>query len=139
VKPDYILRQEIAANKKLLRERKRQRIGLPSSKPTTHWKDGHEYLVGVLAHTRRRLEIFRNAGGEATWFDESDPSTVEEIKPAMCQGCAETHLVGWLEGEWSHPKSKGERRCDCAEHSLWVCRTWHVVSGHGRVLHWSQR
>lgn len=134
MKSDTQLRQEIAANRKRLRERKRQRIGLPSSKPTTHWKDGHEYLVGVLAHTRRRLEIFRNAGGEATWFDESDPSTIEEIKPATCQGCVEPHLIGWdsEEGHWHH-NCVLRKKCDSAACALYVCHAFHRAF-HGRII-----
>jgi hypothetical protein len=89
-------------------------------------KGDHQYLVGILAHTRRRLEIFRNAGGEATWFDESDPGSVEEIRPATCQGCVEPHLVGWTEGEWHHNvKSHGGKRCDCAACGLFLCRMIH--------------
>jgi len=92
----------------------------------TFERNGHEYLVGVLAHTRRRLEIFRNAGGEATWFDESDPASVEEIKPATCQGCTEPHLIGWSEGHWHHNvKSKGGKRCDCAACGMFVCAMIH--------------
>jgi hypothetical protein len=94
----------------------------------------HEYLVGILAHTRRRLEIFRNAGGEATWFDGKDPNSVEEIKPATCQGCVEPHLVGWAEGEWHHNvKSHGGKRCDCAKCALFVCVLWHKAF-HNRVI-----
>jgi hypothetical protein len=100
----------------------------------TYRKGDHEYLVGILAHTRRRLEIFRNAGGEATWFDEKDPSSVEEIKPATCQGCVEPHLVGWIEGSWHHNvKSHGGKRCDCAACALWVCEAWHSRY-HNRVI-----
>lgn len=108
-------------------------------KPASFTRNGHEYLFGVLAHTRRRLEIFRNAGGEATWFDESHPAMVEEIQPATCQGCSEGHLVGWLEGHWHHAmKSTGGRRCDCAEHALWVCPAWHRAF-HNRVVKFIQR
>ena len=133
MKSDQQLRQEISNARKLLRERKRKSLGLPSSKPVTHWKNGHEYLVGVLAHVQRRIDIFTNAGGEVAWWEKSDPSTIEELRPANCQGCVETHLVGWNEGEWSHPPSKGGRRCDCAAHSLWVCRAWHLAF-HGRQI-----
>jgi hypothetical protein len=91
-------------------------------------KGDHEYLVGILAHTRRRLEIFRAAGGEASWFDETDPASVEEIKPATCQGCVEPHLIGWNEGEWHHNvKSHGGKRCDCLACGLFLCRMIHEM------------
>jgi len=141
LKTDWQLRQEIANNRKLLKERKRQALGLPSSRPVTRLKDGHEYLVGVLAHTRRRLEIFRNAGGEATWFDESDPATVEEIKPATCQGCVEPHLIGWDndEGHWHHNvKSRGGKRCDCAACGLYICPMIHEFY-RNRVIELTER
>ena len=91
----------------------------------------HEYLVGVLAHTQRRLEIFRNAGGEAEWFDRTDPNTVEEIRPANCQGCAETHLIGWADGQWHHA-CKLRKKCDSIACALFVCATWHRIYGHKR-------
>jgi hypothetical protein len=92
----------------------------------TYRREGHEYLVGVLAHTMRRLQIFRNAGGEADWFDEDDPSTVQEIRPATCQGCVEPHLIGWDEGQWHHNvKTKGGKRCDCAACGMFVCPMVH--------------
>lgn len=103
-------------------------------RPKAAWRKGHEYLEGLLAKTQRRLEIFRNAGGEASWFDETDPSTVEEIRPANCQGCVEPHLVGWLDGEWHHNvKSHGGKRCDCAKCGLFVCMSWHQAF-HNRVI-----
>lgn len=90
----------------------------------TYRRGEHEYLVGVLAHTKRRLEVFRNAGGEADWFDEDDPSTVQEIQPAICQGCVEPHLIGWEDGEWHHnvkhkKKNKGLKVTSC-EQVEWV-------------------
>jgi hypothetical protein len=104
-------------------------------RPKQSYRRGeHEYLVGILAHTRRRLEIFHNAGGEATWFDEKDLNSVEEIKPAICQGCVEPHFVGWLEGHWHHNvKSHGGKRCDCAACALYVCEIWHAHF-HNRVI-----
>ncbi len=101
------------------------------AKQTFHRK-GHEYLVGVLAYTRRRLEIFRNAGGEATWFNERDPSTVEEIRPATCQGCVEPHLVGWNEGHWHHACTL-RKKCDAVACSLFVCPIAHRLI-HGRFI-----
>ena len=100
-------------------------------------KGDHEYLVGILAHTRRRLEIFRAAGGEATWFDEADPSSVEEIKPATCQGCVEPHLVGWREGEWHHG-CELRKKCDSAKCALYICVIAHYVL-HGRTIQWINR
>ena len=100
----------------------------PIVRPThVRMRNGHEYLNGLLAHVQRRLEIFRNAGGEAVLFTDS-PCYVEEIKPATCQGCAEAHLVGWNEGEWHHNvKSKGGKRCDCAACGKYVCQRIHEV------------
>lgn len=106
----------------------------PKRAKQTYTRGDHEYLSGVLAHTRRRLEIFRNAGGEADWFDEDDAATVQELRPATCQLCAEAHLVGWEEGEWHHNvKSKGGKRCDCASCGLFVCHSSHVRY-HNRVI-----
>jgi hypothetical protein len=57
-----------------------------------------------------------------------------ELEPATCQGCTEPHLVGWNEGEWHHNvKSKGGRRCDCAQCGLFVCPAWHKAF-HNRVI-----
>ena len=135
MKTDRQLRQEIANNRKLLRERKRKNLGLPASKPTTHWKDGHEYLAGMREHLRRRIEIFTNAGGEVMVIDHGRGEIfVEELTPAACQGCTETHLVGWEDGEWHHNvKSNGGKRCDCAACGLYVCKRWHVAF-HNRVI-----
>lgn len=136
MKTDQQLRQEISNARKLLRERKRKNLGLPSSKPSTRWKDGHEYLVGVQAHFWRRLEIYRRAGGDVALIDgiSGDFESIEDLRPGMCEGCAETHEVGWYEGEWHHNvKSKGGRRCDCAAHGLWVCKAWHKAF-HNRVI-----
>lgn len=134
LKSDRQLREEIAHNRKLLRERKRKAIGLPSRAPRTFTKNGHEYLVGVLAHTQRRIEIFTNAGGEVAWLDKSDPATVEEIKPATCQYCVEPHLIYWSTFHWHHNvKTKGGKRCDCAACGLAVCEPAHIVI-HNRVI-----
>jgi hypothetical protein len=98
----------------------------PQKRKQNYFRGEHEYLEGVLAHTQRRLEIFRNAGGEAEWFDKTDPTTVEEIRPATCQGCVEPHLIGWFQGEWHHNvKTKGGKRCDCAKCGLFVCAMIH--------------
>lgn len=142
MKPDWEIRKERDAHRKearllnrLLKKRKRIAHGEPPKKEKrAFWRKGHEYLETALEMTKRRIQIFRNAGGEVTWFDESDPETIEEIQPAMCQGCAETHPVGWLEGHWHHNvKSKGGRRCDDARCALFVCGSWHVIY-HNRVI-----
>jgi hypothetical protein len=131
--------KELRDRRKARRKQKSTALGHPAKKQGGAYFEGeHEYLADPVAKTKRRMEIFRNAGGEVTWFDESDPFTVEEIRPANCQGCAETHLVGWNEGEWSHPKSHGERRCDCAACALFVCRPWHKAH-HNREVKWTQR
>lgn len=128
MKTDRQLREEIASNRRLLRERKRKALGLSGSEHRTYSRDGHEYLYGILAKTQRRIEVFEAAGGIVTWFDKSDPSTVEEIQPAICQGCAEPHYLGWNDGtgEWHHNvKSHGGKRCDCAACGLFVCPMIH--------------
>lgn len=100
----------------------------------TFFRKDHEYLMGWQDKLRRRLEIYRNAGGEAEWFDESDPNSIEDHKPATCQGCTEPHLIGWAEGEWHHNvKSHGGKRCDCAACGLFVCVPWHRAF-HNRVI-----
>lgn len=95
-------------------------------------RDGHEYvfLEDWRAKVEMRLKIYANAGGEAILFDD----TVEDIQPAMCQGCVEPHLVSWSEGEWFHnSKSKGGRRCDGACCALFTCKPFHD-RWHNRVI-----
>jgi hypothetical protein len=96
-----LLRHELSLLRKQLRERKKQRLGIPR-KSGSYFRKDHEYLETGIEKTRRRIEIFRAAGGEVACFDEADPSTIEEIRPATCQGCVEPHLIGWNEGEWHH-------------------------------------
>lgn len=131
---------EMARLRKLLRERKRQALGLPSSKKRTFTKDGHEYLYGVAAHFWRRLEIYRRAGGDVALIDgtSGDFESIEDLRTGMCEGCAETHPVGWNEGEWHHDvKTKGGRRCDCLSCGLWVCKPFHRLY-HNRLIKWRQ-
>lgn len=136
---DYILQRLRAAFKEAVKKHEGStRMQRPREKKQrgSYFRKDHEYLETAIEKTRRRVEIFRNAGGEVTWFDESDPDTIEEIQPAMCQGCAEPHLIGWsnLEGNWHHNvKSKGGRRCDCAACALYVCIPWHRIY-HNRVI-----
>lgn len=137
MKTNRQLREEIAHNRKLLRERKRQALGLPSNKKRTFTKDGHEYLYGILAHTQRRIEIFTAAGGEVIWWDKTDPSAIEETRAANCQLCAETHLVGWLEGEWHHA-CKLRKKCDSVKCGLFGCAIGHRAIT-GRDIQWSRR
>lgn len=99
-------------------------------------RNGHtyEYLVGFLDHVKRRIEIYKRAGGDAVLFDEAQPEMVEDLKSATCQGCPEPHLVGFNEGEWFHnSKTKGGRRCDCVECSLFTCKPFHIRY-HNRVI-----
>jgi hypothetical protein len=111
---------------------------MPRSEPKAFFRNGHEYLETPREMTLRRMEIYRNAGGEVQWFDESDPSTIEDLKAATCQGCVEPHLIGWLDAEWHHNvKSKGGRRCDCEACGMFVCKSWHAAF-HNRVVKFSQ-
>src|SRR5260370_41903646 len=97
------LQSEIRQLKKAERKKKAKALGHPSRKSGNSYSEGeHEYLADLAAKIKRRMEIFRNAGGEVIWFDESDPFSVEEIRPANCQGCAETHLIGWDRGGCDH-------------------------------------
>lgn len=137
MKPDYQLRQEIANARRQLRERKRHTLGLPSSTPRSYTKNGHEYLQTTFEKTKRRMEIFRAAGGEVTWFDESDPDTIEEIRPATCQGCVEPHLIGWLDGEWHH-NCELRKKCDSAACALYVCAPFHRAF-HNRIIKFTHR
>jgi hypothetical protein len=127
------LQSELRRLKKAERKEKGKRLGHAEKKSGQAYTDGeHEYLADPVAFTKRRIEIFRNAGGEVTWFDEADPWSVEEIRPANCQGCAETHLVGWNEGHYHH-NCPLEKKCDAAACGLFVCPTSHREI-HGRVI-----
>jgi hypothetical protein len=129
------LQSELRRLKKAERKEKAKKLGHAEKKSGRAYTEGeHEYLAegDFAAKTKRRMEIFRNAGGEVTWFDESDPWSVEEIRPANCQGCAETHLVGWNEGQWNHV-CELEKKCDAAACGLFQCRKSHVEY-HGRVI-----
>lgn len=137
MKTDRQLREEIAHNRKLLLERKRQVLGLPSGKKRTFTKDGHEHVFGMLAKTQRRIEVFEAAGGEVIWWDRTDPSTVQEFRPANCQLCAETHLVGWEEGEWDH-QCPLRKKCDAVKCSAFGCSRGHVLR-HGRFPKWTPK
>lgn len=140
MKTDMELRQERDAHRKaarkvskLLRQRSRQAHGLPAKKSGSYFRGNHEYLEGVQAHFWRRLEIYRAAGGDISLVDGTFED-VEDLRVGMCQGCAETHPVGWFEGEWHHNvKTLGGRRCDCVPCGLWVCADWHKRY-HGRVI-----
>jgi len=133
MKSDQQLRQEITNARRLLRERRKQRWGT-ASKASSYRRGEHEYLHGERAHLLRRMEIFRNAGGEVMLFEDSSSYSVGEICPATCQLCVETHFVGWEEGEWHHNvKSKGGKRCDCAACGLFVCSASHKRY-HNRVI-----
>jgi hypothetical protein len=119
--------------KKAERKKNAQRLGHPAKKQGAAYSIGeHEYIVDPIAKTKRRMEIFRNAGGEVIWFDEADPYTIEELRPANCQGCAETHLVGWFEGEWDHI-CELEKHCDSAKCGIFRCKMSHFVR-HNRIL-----
>lgn len=123
------LQSELRRLKKAERKEKAKKLGHAEKKSGHAYTEGeHEYLADgySVERTRRRMEIFRNAGGEVTWFDESDPWSVEEIRPASCQLCAETHLVGWNEGEWHHA-CELRKHCDSAKCSLFGCRSGHRV------------
>jgi hypothetical protein len=127
------LATKLARLRKAERKKNAKALGHPAKKQGgAYWDGEHEYITDPVAKTKRRMEIFRNAGGEVIWFDESDPYTVEEIKPASCQGCAETHLVGWNEGEWDHV-CELEKHCDSAACGIFRCRKSHIAR-HGRVI-----
>lgn len=120
---------ELRQLRKAGRKEKAKRLGYAEKKSGHAYTEGeHEYLADddFVGKTKRRMEIFRNAGGEVTWFDEGDPWSVEEIRPASCQLCAETHLVGWNEGDWHHACELA-KHCDSAKCSLFGCKTGHRV------------
>lgn len=126
--------------RKARNKRKRARLGLPAKRKgtETYWRKGHEYL-GPAGKFERRAEVYRNAGGVLQVFHDGIVGTVEDLKPGMCQGCAETHEVGWYEGEWHHNvKTLGGRRCDCAACGLWVCSDWHKRY-HNRVTRFGEK
>jgi hypothetical protein len=130
--------KELRERRKARRKQKSAVLRHPAKKQGAAYSVGdHEYLTDPVAKTKRRMEIFRNAGGEVVWFDESDPFTVEEIRPATCNGCVETHLVGWNEGHWHH-NCELEKKCDAAACGLFVCPKSHRLI-HGRIIKWTQR
>jgi hypothetical protein len=134
------LESELRMLRKAERKKKSKRLGHVQRKGS-YFKDDHEYLVGVKAKFWRRLEIYRRAGGDVALINgiDGDFETVEDLQPGNCEGCAETHPVGWAEGEWHHNvKSKGGRRCDCKNCGLWVCRAWHLAF-HNRNTKWTKR
>lgn len=137
MKTDWQLRQEIAHNRKLLRERKREALGVPRPYKGTYSKDGHEYLATGFEKIVRRMAIYRAAGGEVTWFDPPDASTIEDMKAATCQGCTEPHLIGWLDGEWHH-NCERKKKCDSVACALYVCHAFHVAF-HNRIIKFAQR
>lgn len=127
------LESKLRAARKAERKGRGQKFGhAPSKSGRAYFEGEHEYITDPVAKTKRRMEIFRNAGGQVVWFDESDPFSVKEIRPANCQLCAETHLVGWNEGEWDHqcPLAK---HCDSAKCGLFGCRRGHTQR-HGRII-----
>jgi hypothetical protein len=127
------LQRELREERRKARKAKGKMLGHAPKKSGSAYTEGeHEYLAYPVAKTKRRMEIFRNAGGEVIWFDESDPFSVEEIKAANCQGCAETHPVGWNEGEWDHV-CELEKHCDAAACGLFRCKKSHVER-HGRII-----
>lgn len=128
---DRDLHREQRRRRKLHKKRSRKAHGLPAKKSGSYFRKDHEYLDGASAHFHRRVEIYRNAGGEISVVDGF---VIEDLKTGMCQGCAETHEVGWAEGEWHHNvKTLGGKRCDCATCALWVCPEWHKRY-HNRVI-----
>lgn len=131
------LQRELRQLKKAERKEKGERLGHAPKKSGRAYTEGeHEYLADYrtdpIAHIKRRMEIFENAGGQVVWFNETDPETIEEIRPANCQGCAETHLVGYFEGERNHICVL-EKKCDAAACSIFQCRKSHIEY-HGRVI-----
>jgi hypothetical protein len=127
------LRKELSRRRKLRKEVKRKAHGEPKRRTGSYFRGNHEYLEGVQAHFWRRLEIYRAAGGDITLIDGTFEH-VEDLRVGMCQGCAETHEVGWYEGEWHHNvKTLGGKRCDCVACGLWVCPAWHKRY-HNRVI-----
>jgi len=106
----------------------------PKRAKQTYTRGEHEYLVGERAHLLRRMEIFRNAGGEVVLFEDSSSYTVEEIKPAICQGCVEPHEVPWdnAYGHWHH-NCELRKKCDAIACALYVCESWHRRY-HNRVI-----
>ena len=134
------LTRKLRELKKAARKEKGKRLGHAPKKSGSAYTEGeHEYLADGdwVGKRKRRMEIFRNAGGDVVWFDESDPDSIEELRPANCQGCAETHLVGWNEGEWDHVCPL-EKHCDAAACGLFRCRKSHIAR-HGRVIQSDKR
>jgi hypothetical protein len=132
------LESKLRAARKAEKKKRAVQLGHPAKKQGAAYSVGdHEYLTDPVAFTKRRMEIFRNAGGKVTWFNESDPWTVEEIEPATCQGCVEPHLTGWMDGEWHH-NCELSKHCDSAACALYVCRVWHRAH-HNRVVKFLHR
>lgn len=131
------IRESIAKLRRILRERKAKALGHSSNKGRTFTKDGHEWLYGERAHLLRRIEIFRNAGGDVALIEDSTSYSVEELQPATCQGCVEPHLVGWSDGEWHHACTL-RKKCDAVKCALFLCPIAHRVIT-GRDIQWTRK
>ena len=93
-------------------------------------KNGHEFLYGTLAHSLRRLELYKRAGGQAFLVT---PGIAIVDRWAKCEGCGTP--IGWenfgpLAGEWSH---EGVRHCDCLKCGRYLCHACHNKRHHGRL------
>lgn len=127
---------EIETRRRRLRKELRKGKGF-TNVLHTYTRNRHEYLATLFEKTMRRMAIFRAAGGEVTWFNPPDPDTIEEMKPATCQGCVEPHLIGWEEGEWHH-NCELKKKCDSVACALFVCHAFHVAF-HNRIIKFIHR
>lgn len=97
-------------------------------------KDGHEFLYGVDAHAKRRIEIFEQAGGKV-FIERDGEGKVERVsteRPAVCQACETGHPVSFEDGHWIHTQ---KRHCDCLNCGIYGCKPGHSANfHHGREL-----
>lgn len=97
-------------------------------------KEGHEYLIGWKDNLQRRSEVYALAGGEVQieWEERPQDTIVTDLRSANCQGCAETHIIGWVEGHWDHGCAYGGKKCSTLAHNqTFKCRDSHEKR-HGR-------
>lgn len=122
---------ELKFPKPVKQKRPRKPIRSRRHRKTHLNRDGHEFLSGVQAHAKRRIEVFEKQGGRVhVELDaEGDIETVYTEHPAICGVCETGHEVSFEQGHWIHLES---RHCDCVSCCTFGCKPGHIRLHHGR-------